>query len=91
MGSRVNASLLCMSAGVKSGCAPGKSDQAPAGEVLVAAIDRVGEHAFHGVGAQRVEERLRGRPGEARRLALLERGDHFVLLCARVSRANGLP
>jgi hypothetical protein len=28
-----------------------KADQLPAGEVLVAAIDRGGEHAFRGVGA----------------------------------------
>ena len=52
MGARVKASLLCMSAVVNSGCAPGKADQPPAGEVLVAAVDRVGEHAFHGVRAQ---------------------------------------
>src|SRR6516162_9234814 len=34
----------------------GKADQTPAGEVLVAAVDRVGEHAFDRVGSQRIEE-----------------------------------
>src|SRR5262245_47577287 len=57
----------------------GEADQDPAGEVLVAAIDGVGEHPFHRVSAHGVEERLRARPGERRRLALLERGDHCVL------------
>src|SRR5262245_7214614 len=46
------------------GLRAGETDQPPAGEILVAAIDRVGEHAFHRMGAQRVEERLLGRPGE---------------------------
>src|SRR5947207_402904 len=32
----------------------GEADQAPARKVLVAAIDRVGEHALDGVRAQRV-------------------------------------
>src|SRR5436309_209961 len=57
----------------------GEADESPAGEVLVAAIDRVGKHAFDRVGAQRVEERLRARPAKARGLALLERADHLVL------------
>jgi hypothetical protein len=34
-----------------------KADQLPAGEVLVAAIDRVGENAFRGVDADGVEKR----------------------------------
>src|SRR5882757_6526127 len=50
-----------------------KADQPPAGEILVAAIDWVREHAFHRVGAQRVEEGLRGRPGKAGGFACLER------------------
>src|SRR5580704_15393653 len=56
-----------------------EADELPAGEILVAAIDRVREHAFHRVGAQRVEEGLRGRPGKAGGLAGLERRDHRVL------------
>src|ERR1700722_9092926 len=52
-----------------------EADLPPAREVAVAAIDRVGEHALHGVGAHRVEEGLRGRPDEAGGLALLERAD----------------
>src|SRR5947208_3275367 len=34
----------------------GESDQAPSGEVLVAAVNRVGEHPFHCVRAHGVEE-----------------------------------
>src|SRR5690348_12917298 len=49
--------------------------QLPAGELLVAAVDRVGEHAFHRVRAQRVEKGDGRRPGELARLALLERRD----------------
>src|SRR5215470_691257 len=60
-----------------------EADEAPAREVLVAAIDRVGEHAFDGVGAQRVEEGLLGRPAEARGLAAFDRADHLVLLRSR--------
>src|SRR5580658_5361805 len=56
-----------------------ETDLPPAREVAVAAIDRVGEHALHGVGAHRVEEGLRGRPDEAGGLALLERADDVVL------------
>src|ERR1043166_6634233 len=41
-----------------------KADELPACEVAFATIDRVGKHAFDGVGAQRVEESLRGRPGK---------------------------
>ena len=37
----------------------GKADQAPAREVLVAAVERVGEHAFHRVRPKGVEELLR--------------------------------
>src|SRR5262249_12350331 len=48
-----------------------KADQLPAGEVLVAPINRVGEQTFHRMGAQRVEERLSGRERELARLALL--------------------
>ena len=53
--------VLAMSALGVEQLRAGKADQPPAREILVAAIDRVGEHAFHGVGAQRVEEGLRGR------------------------------
>src|SRR5262249_54583548 len=55
-------------------------DQPPACEVLIAAIDRVGEQALHRVRAHRGEEGLRARPGEVRRLALFQGGDAFVLL-----------
>src|SRR5690242_13927439 len=57
----------------------GETNELPAGEVLVAAIDRVGEHAFDRVGAHRIEKRLRGRPGEARDLVLLHGSDHSIL------------
>src|SRR5258708_23756564 len=57
-----------------------EADEAPAREVLVAAIDRVGEHALDRVRAQRVEEGLLARPGEARGLARFKRRDHLVLL-----------
>src|SRR5262249_17527085 len=56
----------------------GESDQAPAGEVLVAAVDRVGEHPFHRVRAHGVEEGGRRGPGELARLALLEAGEALV-------------
>src|SRR5262249_16766284 len=42
----------------------GESGQAPAGEVLVAAVNRVGEHSFHRVRAHGVEEGSRRGPGE---------------------------
>src|SRR5262245_45038057 len=58
-----------------------EADEAPAGEVLVAAVDRVGKHAFHGVRAQRVEKRLLRGPSEAGGLALYECGDNLVLPC----------
>src|SRR5262249_1991560 len=61
----------------------GETDQTPTGAVLVAAVARVGEHAFDGVLMHDVEERLRGRPHEERRLALLQRRDGFVLLRRR--------
>src|SRR5215472_11435805 len=58
-----------------------EADQSPAGEVPVAAIDRVGKHSFHRVRADGVEERLRTGPHELGGFALLERRDHFVLAC----------
>src|SRR5215472_1696798 len=58
----------------------GESDQPPAGEVLVAAVNRVGEHPFHRVRAHGVEEGGRRGPGELARLALFDRGDDLVLL-----------
>src|SRR5262249_11458042 len=48
----------------------GESHQAPSGEVLVAAVNRVGEHPFHRVRAHGVEEGGRRGPGELARLAL---------------------
>src|SRR5215470_18332737 len=57
----------------------GEAYKAPSGEVLVAAVDRVGEHAFHRMCAHGVEERWRTRPGEFGGLVLLERHDHLVL------------
>src|SRR5215472_4689513 len=57
-----------------------ESHQAPAGEVLVAAVNRVGEHPFHRVRAHGVEESGRRGPGELARLALFERADHLILL-----------
>src|SRR5262245_27943036 len=59
----------------------GESHQAPSGEVLVAAVNRVGEHSFHRVRAHGVEEGGRRGPGELARLALFERGDDLILLC----------
>src|SRR2546423_8847302 len=67
-----------------------EADKPPAREVLVAAIDRVGEHAFHGVSAQRVEKTLRTRPGKAFCLPRFQRGDHRVLLCRRRQRETGI-
>src|SRR5215471_5502464 len=58
----------------------GESHQAPAGKVLIAAVNRVGEHFFHRVRAHGVEEGGRRGPGELARLALFERGDDLVLL-----------
>src|SRR5215472_6050813 len=57
-----------------------EANEDPAGEVLVAAVDRVSEHSFHGMCTHGSEERLRARPSEAGRLAFLERRDHGVLL-----------
>src|SRR3954447_26519097 len=57
-----------------------KAHEAPAGEILIAAIDRVGEHALDGVDAHGVEEGLGLRPGEIRSLAGVERLEHFILL-----------
>src|SRR5437588_2520065 len=56
-----------------------EADQTPAGEILVAAIDRVREHALDGVRTQRVEEGARARPGKSAGFAGLERRDHLVL------------
>src|SRR4051812_1727980 len=53
----------------------GELNQLPTGEVLVAAIDRVGKHALHGVSAKRVEESGGGRPGEPGGLVVLQRLD----------------
>src|SRR5215475_12206412 len=39
-----------------------EADQTPTGEALVAAVDRVGEHALDGVLVHDIEERLSGRP-----------------------------
>src|SRR5262245_49323695 len=60
-----------------------ETDQTPASETLVAAVDRIGKQTFHRVGAQRVEEGDGRRPGELAGLALLERRDHLVLLRRR--------
>src|SRR5262245_24257214 len=73
--------LLALHVGLgEGGLRAGKADEPPAGKVLVAAIDRIGKHAFDRMRAYGVEECLRARPGEARRLALLDRRDHLVLL-----------
>src|SRR5215470_6730771 len=45
----------------------GESHQPPSGEVLVAAVNRVGEHPFHGVSAHGVEEGDRRGPRELAR------------------------
>src|SRR6266566_3352396 len=58
----------------------GESHQAPSGEVLVAAVNRVGEHSFHRVRAHGVKEGDRRGPREFARFALFERGDHLTLL-----------
>src|SRR6266699_2440568 len=56
-----------------------KTHEPPPGKILVAAIDRVGKHAFHRVRADRIEEFLCRGPGELRSSALLEGRDHLVL------------
>src|SRR6478672_7712970 len=58
-----------------------ESHQAPSGEILVAAVNRVGEHPFHRVRAHRVEESSRRGPGELARFALFERCDDLIVLC----------
>src|SRR4051794_32263000 len=57
-----------------------KAHEAPTREVLVAAIDWVGEHALDGVDAHSVEESLCRRPGEIAGLAGVECLEHFILL-----------
>ena len=57
-----------------------EAHEPPPGEILVAAVHRVGEQAFHGVSAHGVEERLRGWPGEVARLTRFECRDDVVLL-----------
>ncbi len=80
MGARRERVLALQVLGREQRLRAGEVDQPPAGEVLVAAVDRVGEHALHGVRAHGVEEQRRRRPGEPGRLVLLERRDHLVLL-----------
>src|SRR5882672_3824721 len=60
----------------------GKADQLPADLVAVAAVDRIGEEALDGVVQQQVEEEARRHRLE-RKLGLVERAQHFVLLGAR--------
>src|SRR5262249_49664327 len=57
----------------------GESDQAPSGEVLVAAVNRVSEHSFHRVRAHGVEEGGRRGPGELAPLALSGGGGAVAL------------
>src|SRR3954470_12287948 len=64
----------------------GKTDEPPAREVLVAAIDGVGKHALHRMGAQRIEESARVWPGKAFGLARFQRGDDGILLHGREAR-----
>src|SRR5437870_5087058 len=64
----------------ENGLRAGETDQAPAGEVFVSAVKRIGEHAFHGVRANCFEERLWCGPGKSGRLSFLERRDDRVLL-----------
>src|SRR6516225_1674822 len=67
----------------------GKAHQAPAREIPVPAVDRVSEHALHGVSAKSVEELLRGRPRESSRLAFVECCNRLVLF-GRVELHEGL-
>src|SRR5260370_14508846 len=68
----------------------GESHQAPSGEVLVAAVNRVGEHALHRVRAHWCEEDCGRGPGELARLARCERGDDLVLVRARQTPEGSL-
>src|SRR6266850_3173294 len=63
----------------ENGLGAREADQAPASKVLVAAVDRIGEHAFHCVRPDNVEKLLRRGPCELCCLALFERRDHFIL------------
>src|SRR5207302_8563852 len=56
-----------------------KADELPADLAAVAAVDRIGEEALDGVLEQHVEEEARRHRLE-RKLALLERAQHLVLL-----------
>src|SRR5262245_15138505 len=65
----------------ENGLRAGETHQAPASEVFVAAVNRVGKHALHGVRANCLEERLWCGPGESSGLSFLECRDYRVLLC----------
>ena len=58
----------------------GEANEPPPREVLIAAIDRVGEHALHRVRAQRGEEGLGRGPGEVVGPVLLQCRDDIILL-----------
>ena len=58
----------------------GEANEPPPREVLIAAIDWVGEHAFHRVRAQCGEESLGRGPGEVAGPVLLQGRDDIVLL-----------
>src|SRR5436853_5235589 len=60
----------------------GKADQLPADLVAVAAVYGVGEEAFDGVVEEQVEEETRRHRLE-RKLAFIERAQHFLLLRER--------
>ena len=57
-----------------------ETHQAPAGEVLVAAVERVGKHAFHRVRPKNTEKFARSGIREPGCVAVFEGSDHFVLL-----------
>src|SRR5256714_13006478 len=61
---------------------PGKADQLPADLVAVAAVNGIGEEPLDGVVEQQVEEEARRHRLE-RKLAFIERAQHFLLLRER--------
>ncbi len=67
--------FILWSSGPTASLAPGITDQIPAGEVLVAAIDRVAEHAFEREAAHAIEE-----AAQVGRLIIVDGGEDGVLL-----------
>ena len=80
MGERVNSCLLCKIRRRENRLRAGKADQTPPGEVLVAAVERIGEHPFHRVRPKDAEKLPGSGISEPGCLVAFERRDHFVLL-----------